>query len=305
MTLTSTLREEIPADRRQNAPLARAFHDYTLSVAIPVYNEEKTLLEILSRVRAVEIPKEIILVDDGSTDRTREILREQVEGKFPDVKVFYHAQNRGKGAATRTAIAQATGDFVIVQDADLEYDPREYFALLEPLLDGRADVVFGSRFLGGGPHRVCFFWHRVANALLTTYSNMCTNLNLTDMEVCYKVFKREVIQSIELQCNRFDFEPEVTAKVARWFHPDDLPAPANPEGPYPGQRCRIYEVPISYSGRDYTEGKKIGLKDAFAAAWAITKYRSETSSPTTALSLVAGLIGLLLLSRRKRNTHKA
>jgi glycosyltransferase involved in cell wall biosynthesis len=246
--------------------------DCVLSVVVPIFNEEKTVEEILRRIRAVEIPKEVILVDDGSSDGTREILRERIEGLFLDVQVLYHETNRGKGAAIRTAIAAATGDFVIIQDADLEYDPREYFVLLEPLLDGRADVVFGSRFLGGGPHRVCFFWHRVANSLLTTYSNMCTNLNLTDMEVCYKVFKREVIQSITLRCNRFDFEPEVTAKVARWSHPKDLPPPATPEAPSPGQRCRIYEVPISYSGRDYTEGKKIGLRDAFAAAWAITKY---------------------------------
>ena len=192
---------------------------------IPVYNERRTLLDILARVRAVEVPKEVILVDDGSTDGTRDLLRDEVEGQFPDVRVFYHDKNRGKGAATRTAIGHATGDFVIVQDADLEYDPREYFLLLEPLLDGRADVVFGSRFLGGGPHRVCFFWHRIANALLTTYSNMCTNLNLTDMEVCYKVFKREVIQSIPLQCDRFDFEPEVTAKVARWRGEGRSPLP--------------------------------------------------------------------------------
>jgi glycosyltransferase involved in cell wall biosynthesis len=233
---------------------------YVLSVAIPIYNEEATLLQILQRVRAVPILKEVILVDDGSSDRTREILRDEVEGRFPDVQVVYHEKNLGKGAAIRTAIAAATGDYIIVQDADLEYDPREYPTLLEPLLDGRADVVFGSRFLGGGPHRVCFFWHRVANAMLTTYSNMCTNLNLTDMEVCYKVFKREVIQSITLRCNRFDFEPEVTAKVARWRGVD-------------GHRCRIYEVSVSYSGRDYAEGKKIGLKDAFAAAWAITKYK--------------------------------
>ncbi len=275
-------------------PLAVPRRDYVLSVAIPVYNEERTLLEILERVRAVDVPKEVLLVDDGSTDGTRAILREQVEGRFPDVRVLYHDKNRGKGAATRTAIAAATGDYVIVQDADLEYDPREYFALLEPLLDGRADVVFGSRFLGGGAHRVCFFWHRVANALLTTYSNMCTNLNLTDMEVCYKVFKREVIQGIDLQCDRFDFEPEVTAKVSRWFHPADLPSP--------GQRCRIYEVPISYSGRDYTEGKKIGLKDAFAAAWAITKYRSDAETPkgVAVPALLGGAVLLLLGLRRQR-----
>jgi glycosyltransferase involved in cell wall biosynthesis len=235
--------------------------EYVLSVVMPVYNERHTLLEIIERVRDVEIPKEIVLVDDGSTDGTRDLLKEKVEGCFPDVKVYYHERNRGKGAATRTAIGKATGDFVVVQDADLEYDPREYFALLEPLLDGRADVVFGSRFLGGGPHRVCFFWHRVANAILTTFSNMTTNLNLTDMEVCYKVFKRGVIQGNTLRCNRFDFEPEVTAKVSRWRDPAD------------GHRCRVYEVPISYSGRDYTEGKKIGLKDAFAAVWTIVKYK--------------------------------
>ncbi len=234
---------------------------YVLSVLVPIYNERRSLLDLLARVRAVEVPKEIVLVDDGSTDGTVELMREQIEGRFPDVRVFYHDKNRGKGAAIRTAIGEATGDFLVVQDADLEYDPREYFRLLEPLLDGRADVVFGSRFLGGGAHRVCFFWHRVANAWLTTYSNMCTNLNLTDMEVCYKVFRREVVKSLTLRCDRFDFEPEVTAKVARWRNPET------------GQRCRIYEVPISYSGRDYSEGKKIGLKDAFAAAWAITKYK--------------------------------
>ena len=232
----------------------RPTQDYTLSVVMPVYDERNTLPDILARVRAVEIRKEILIVDDGSTDGTRDLLRNEIEDRHPDVRVFYHERNKGKGAAIRTAIAQATGDFVLIQDADLEYDPREYFQLLEPLLDGRADVVFGSRFLGGGPHRVCFFWHRVANGLLTTYSNICTNLNLTDMEVCYKVFRREVIQSIRLRCDRFDFEPEVTAKVARL-------------------RCRVYEVPISYSGRDYREGKKIGWKDAFAAAWAITKYK--------------------------------
>jgi glycosyltransferase involved in cell wall biosynthesis len=235
--------------------------NYCLSVVIPVYNEIHTIHQILERVRGVEINKEIILVDDGSKDGTRDVLKNEIEEKYPDVKVFYHEKNQGKGAAIRSGIKSATGDFVIVQDADLEYDPNEYFLLLEPLLKGEADVVFGSRFLGGGPHRVCFFWHRVANAMLTTLSNITTNLNLTDMEVCYKVFRREVIQSITLRANRFDFEPEVTAKVARWFNP------------VTGKRCRVYEVPISYYGRDYTEGKKIGLKDAFAAVWAIIKYR--------------------------------
>lgn len=228
--------------------------DYTLSVLIPVYNEEATLMELLHRVREVEIKKEIILVDDGSKDGTRDIMRNQIEGKFPDVKVVFHEVNKGKGAAIRTAISHATGDYLIVQDADLEYDPREYYTLLEPLIDGRADVVFGSRFLGGGAHRVHFFWHRLGNGLLTLLSNMLTNLNLTDMEVCYKVFRREVLQSIDLKCNKFDFEPEITAKVAK-------------------KHYRIYEVPISYSGRDYDEGKKIGWRDGVQAIWTIIKYR--------------------------------
>ncbi len=228
--------------------------DYVLSVLMPVYNEKATLHEIIRRVREVEIRKEIVLVDDGSTDGTRELLRDEIEGKYPDVKVFFHPQNRGKGAAIRTAIEKATGDYLIVQDADLEYDPNEYFSLLEPLLDGRADVVFGSRFLGGGAHRVHFFWHRLGNGFLTLLSNMLTNLNLTDMEVCYKVFKADVIKNIPLRCNRFDFEPEITAKVAK-------------------RKCRIYEVPISYSGRDYDEGKKIGWRDGVQAIWTIIKYR--------------------------------
>ncbi len=243
-----------PVVNRRLSRLARTQREYTLSVLIPVYNEVNTLLELLDRVRDVEITKEIILVDDGSTDGTRDLMRTQIEGQFPDVKVFYHEQNMGKGAAIRTAIAQATGDYLIVQDADLEYDPREYYTLLEPLLDGRADVVYGSRFLGGGAHRVHFFWHRVGNGLLTLLSNMLTNLNLTDMEVCYKVFKREVLQSITLRCNKFDFEPEVTAKVAK-------------------KHYRIYEVPISYSGRDYEEGKKIGWRDGVQAIWTILKYK--------------------------------
>lgn len=234
-------------------------HNFILSVVIPVYNEVHTIEAIVQRVRAIDVPKELILVDDGSKDGTGDVLRTKIEGQYPDVRVFFHEKNQGKGAALRTAISKATGDYVIVQDADLEYDPNDYFALLRPLLQGEADVVFGSRFLGG-THRVCFFWHRVANAMLTTFSNMTTNLNLTDMEVCYKIFRREVIQGIRLRCNRFDFEPEVTAKVSRWVDPVTK------------KRCRIYEVPISYYGRDYTEGKKIGLKDAFAAVWTILKY---------------------------------
>lgn len=195
-----------------------------------------------------------MLVDDGSKDGTRDLLAKEIEGKYPDVKVYYHDVNRGKGAALRTAIGYATGDILLVQDADLEYDPREYHTLLAPILDGRADVVFGSRFIGGGAHRVHFFWHRMGNGLLTLLSNMLTNLNLTDMEVCYKVFKAEALKSINLKSNRFDFEPEITAKVAR-------------------KRYRIYEVPISYSGRDYEEGKKIGWRDGVQAIWTIIKYK--------------------------------
>jgi len=241
-----------PARRTGRMPASR--QAYTLSVLIPVYNEVDTLIEILDRVRDVEIRKEVVLVDDGSTDGTRDLMRDQIDGKFPDVKVFFHEKNQGKGAAVRTAIGHATGDYMIIQDADLEYDPREFYALMEPLLDGRADVVFGSRFLGGGAHRVHFFWHRMGNGLLTLMSNMLTGLNLTDMEVCYKVFKADVLRGIELKSNRFDFEPEITAKVAR-------------------ARCRVYEVPISYSGRDYAEGKKIGWRDAVQAFWTILKYR--------------------------------
>ena len=229
--------------------------NFTLSVVMPVYNEMRTLDEILRRVRAIDIPKEIVIVDDKSTDGTTEYLRNNIEGCYPDVKVFYHEKNYGKGAGIRTAISKCTGDYVIIQDADLEYDPKEYVSLLAPLLDGRADVVFGSRFLGGGgAHRVHLFWHSLGNKVLTTLSNMMTNLNLTDMEVCYKVFKTEVIKGIQLKSNRFEFEPEITAKIAK-------------------KRYRIYEVPISYSGRDYSEGKKIGWRDGVTALWSILKYR--------------------------------
>ncbi len=222
-----------------------------ISVVIPVFNEKDTLEKLLHRVEAVDYEKEIILVDDCSTDGTREIMK-KLEGR-DEVKVFYHEVNQGKGAALRTGFSHVSGDIVIVQDADLEYNPKEYPVLLEPILDGRADVVYGSRFLGG-PHRVLFFWHYLGNMALTTMSNMFTNLNLTDMETCYKVFKKEVLDSIQLKCNRFGFEPEFTAKIAK------LP-------------IRIYEVPISYSGRDYSEGKKIGWKDGVAAIWFILKYR--------------------------------
>lgn len=240
---------ENPPDLSKNAK-----QDFVISVLIPVYNEVRTICTIAERVRAVPLPKEIIIVDDGSTDGTRDILCKYIEGKYPDVRVFYHEKNRGKGAAIRTAIEHITGDYVIIQDADLEYDPREYFALLAPILEGKADVVYGSRFLGGGAHRVHLFWHRVANGFLTTLSNMMTNLNLTDMEVCYKVFKAEIIKKIRLRSNRFDFEPEITAKIAK-------------------MRCRVYEVPISYAGRDYEEGKKIGWKDGVVALWTIFKYK--------------------------------
>ncbi len=223
-----------------------------LSIVIPVFNEGATLRKLLARVEAVPYDKEIIIVDDASTDGSRDILKNEYENK-PGITVLFHPRNRGKGAALRTGFARVEGDVVIVQDADLEYNPADYPALLEPILDGRADVVFGSRFLGG-PHRVLFFWHYVGNLFLTTLSNVMTNINLSDMETCYKVFKREVLEGLHLKCERFGFEPEFTAKIAR-------------------KRWRIYEVPISYSGRDYSEGKKIGWKDGVAAIWFIFRFR--------------------------------
>ena len=222
-----------------------------LSVVIPVFNEKNTILEILRQVRESDFSKEIIVVDDCSTDGTRELLRAISQGE--DLKIILQPKNVGKGAALRAGFAAVSGDIVIIQDADLEYNPSEYTNLIQPILANKADVVFGSRFLGG-PHRVLLFWHSVGNWILTTLSNMLTDLNLTDMETCYKVFRAEILKKIKLKENRFGFEPEFTAKVSKI-------------------RCRIYEVPISYSGRDYSEGKKIGWKDGVAAIYFIIKYR--------------------------------
>lgn len=221
-----------------------------LSVVIPVYNEKATIREIFQRVKAVPIEKEIILVDDFSTDGTREILGGLADGS---TKVIMHDCNRGKGAALRTGFGSATGDIVIIQDADLEYDPSQYPKLIQPIIEGKADVVYGSRFVTGDYRRVLFFWHLVGNGFLTLLSNMLTNLNLSDMETCYKVFRREVLQKITIEENRFGFEPEITAKIAK-------------------MNLRIYEVGISYAGRTYKEGKKISWKDGFSALRCILKY---------------------------------
>ena len=224
-----------------------------LSVVIPCFNEEKTLRELLDRVRKAPYEKEIIVVDDGSSDGSRAILQEEAD-RVGDLKLVFQEKNRGKGAALSTGFPLATGDVVIVQDADLEYDPAEYPRLVEPIRKGMADVVYGSRFLGGGPTRVHLFWHYVGNRLLTLASNMFTNINLTDMETCYKAFRREILESITLKSKRFGVEPEITAKIARL-------------------RLRIYEVPISYYGRDYTLGKKIGWRDAVSAFYHIVRFR--------------------------------
>jgi len=223
-----------------------------LSVVIPVYNERRTLRQLLQRVLQVPFETEILCVDDGSTDGSRELLAE-LEAQHPQLRVFFQAKNAGKGAALRRGIQEASGDFVIIQDADLEYDPADYPSLLEPLIQEKADVVYGSRFLGSGPHRVLYFWHSVANWFLTLVSNCLTNINLTDMETCYKVFRREIIQSIPIQEDRFGFEPEITVKIAK-------------------RKLRIYEIGISYAGRTYEEGKKIGWKDGVWALWCLLKY---------------------------------
>jgi len=231
-----------------------------LSVLIPVYNEERTLEEVVRRVSAVQIAKEIILVDDGSQDQSREILHrlneesDRAQDSLNHIKVILQPFNQGKGAALKEALGHVTGDAVIVQDADLEYDPKDYPSLLEPIQAGLADVVYGTRFAGGGAHRVLFFWHSMGNRALTLLSNMLTNLNLSDMEVGYKVFRADVLKGIDLKCKRFGFEPEITMKLAK-------------------KGCRFYEVPISYHGRTYAEGKKITWKDGLAALFHLARFR--------------------------------
>ena len=231
-----------------------------LSVLVPVYNEERTLEEIVRRVCGFQIPKEIILVDDGSEDQSRTILtrlqEENARANDPlnQIKVFFQPVNQGKGAAIKTALSHVTGDIVLVQDADLEYDPKDYPSLLAPIQAGQADVVYGTRFYGGGAHRVLFFWHYMGNLALTLMSNMLTNLNLSDMEVGYKAFRAEAVKGINLKSNRFGFEPEITVKLAK-------------------KRCRFYEVPISYHGRTYEEGKKITWKDGIAALYYLVRFR--------------------------------
>jgi len=230
---------------------------------MPVYNEVGTLEEAVHRVRAVRLPKEIIIVDDASTDGSRELLRrieteiQQARDPLNEIKACFQPVNRGKGAAIKSGVAYVTGDVVIIQDADLEYDPQDYMKLLDPILNGQADVVYGTRFYGSSPHRVLFFWHYLGNQLLTFFSNMLTNINLSDMEVGYKVFKSEILKSINIESKRFGFEPEITVKVAK-------------------RGCRIYEVPISYHGRTYAQGKKITWKDGLAAFYTLIRFRLKS-----------------------------
>jgi len=232
-----------------------------ISVIMPVYNERQTIHKIIEKVQQVNLEKEIIIVDDCSTDGTRECLEELKED---NIKIFYHERNKGKGAALQTGFNHVSGDIVIIQDADLEYDPDEYHRLIRPIVSGQADVVYGSRFLSGSERRVLFFWHYVGNKLLTYISNIITNLNLSDMETCYKVFRSDILKKIRIEQNRFGFEPEFTVKIAK-------------------EKLRIYEVGISYYGRDYAEGKKIGWKDGVAALWCLLKYHifSKTASGKT------------------------
>jgi glycosyltransferase involved in cell wall biosynthesis len=231
-----------------------------LSVVMPVYNERATLREVVARVLAIPLDIELICVDDGSRDGSREILAELGE-RYPQMRILLQPKNMGKGAALRRGIQESTGDFVIIQDADLEYDPAEYTRLLGPLIQGQADVVYGSRFMGAAPHRVLYFWHSVGNRILTLLSNSLTNMNMSDMETCYKVFRREILQAIPIEEDRFGFEPEITVKIAK-------------------RRLRVFEVGISYWGRTYEEGKKIGWKDGFRALWCLLKYTLKEPQAT-------------------------
>lgn len=256
-----------------------------LSIVIPAYNEARTVHLILDRVKAVQlvegIEKEVILVNDCSTDKTAEAIQNYTQAN-PDLPIRYvaHEVNKGKGAALHTGIAHATGDYLVIQDADLEYDPEEYNLLLAPILRGAADVVYGSRFMGGNPHRILFFWHTIGNKILTFLSNVCTNLNLTDMETCYKMFNTATLQKIKLQERRFGFEPEVTAKIAR------VP------------KIRIYEIGISYYGRTYEEGKKINWKDGFRAIYCIIKYNRPYKLILFGLFMLALMVGFCYLAFR-------
>jgi glycosyltransferase involved in cell wall biosynthesis len=245
---------------------------------MPVYNERNTVRAVVERVLSVALDVELICVDDGSSDGSREILHE-LQTRYPNLRVLLQPKNMGKGAALRRGIQEATGDFVLIQDADLEYDPADYPALLDPLIQGKADVVYGSRFMGSRPHRVLYFWHSVANKLLTLLSNSLTNLNLSDMETCYKVFRREIVQQIPIEEDRFGFEPEITIKVAK-------------------RRLRIYEVGISYWGRTYEEGKKIGWKDGVRCLWCLLKYSIKERSVALAASIDADHV---ILSSEQNN----